>query len=115
MIMPSRGQLSLAQVGERRGSRLQTLVLERVLPFHIGSRRKLAMNLLVMGAGPGKPELKVGCPLLFCPRQRLVGWSVMWLLPGTKGTLILVHVTKANICVCVWYVACATGLFGLGE
>lgn len=39
----------------------------------------------------------------------------MWLLAGTKGILILVPVTKANICVCVWYVACATDLFGLGE
>lgn len=61
--MPSRGQLSLAQVGERRKSWLQTVFLERVLPFHISSRGKLAVNLLVMDAGPGKPELKVVCPL----------------------------------------------------
>ena len=60
---PNRGQLSLAQVAERRGDQPQTLALEWVPPFHIFPSGKLAVDPFAMDARPGKPELKAGCPV----------------------------------------------------
>lgn len=71
---------------------------------------------LFIDASPEKPECSKLAALFLLPwAEATAEGLVMWLLRGENGILIPARVSRENICVCVWYVECATRLFGLGR